>query len=119
MLKRGLRTISQSLSKLVKDDGSDVALPVSLASPTPIACRCPSGYLSGPNLAKQQHRRGVVLTFAISCASGMTLSASLVKSFSGLKIFPSDMFGCGRADLGTQKLVAKVEVAGRRGLNQV
>ena len=30
-------------------------------------------------------------TFAISCASGMTLSASLVKSLSGLKMFPSDI----------------------------
>jgi hypothetical protein len=93
----------QSLSKLVMDV-SDRALPVSLASPILIACRCPSGYLSGPNLAaKQLHRRGVVLTFAISCASGMTLSASLVKSFSGLKIFPSDMFGCGRGGFGHGK----------------
>jgi hypothetical protein len=34
-----------------------------------------------------------MLTFAISCASGMISSASLVKSLSGLKMFPSDMFG--------------------------
>ena len=34
-----------------------------------------------------------MLTFAISCASGMILSASLVKSLSGLRMLPSDMSG--------------------------
>ena len=38
-------------------------------------------------------RGSTMLTFAISCASGMILSASLVKSLSGLMMFPSDMSG--------------------------
>lgn len=47
----------QSQSKLVKDDVSDIELPVSLASPILISCRCPSGYLSGRNLVQEQHQR--------------------------------------------------------------
>jgi hypothetical protein len=38
-------------------------------------------------------RGSTMLTFAISCASGMILSASLVKSLSGLRMVPSDMSG--------------------------
>src|SRR6266516_598877 len=78
-------------------------LPVSLASPILISCRWPSGYLSGRKLAEEEHQRGVVLAFAISCASGMTLSASLVKSLSGLKILPSDMSSCGSTVRGMEQ----------------
>jgi hypothetical protein len=85
---------SRSQSKRVQVGLYDMASPVWLASPTLISCRCLSGYLSGDKSVKDQSQRSVMLTFAISCASGMTLSASLVKSLSGLKIFPLDMVGC-------------------------
>jgi hypothetical protein len=106
----------QSQSKLAYGDMFGIALPVWLASPILISCRCLSGYLSGAKLVKRQVERSVMPTFAISWASGMTLSASLVKSFSGLKIFPSDIVDCGSGLLGMEWRIIRVEIVGWRGL---
>lgn len=92
MLWQDRRPRSDSVSLMTMMEDGNPLVPVVLASPAPATCRSHPGHQSTQRVSLPSVGHiNVDRTFARASASGMSLSASFVKSFSGFSRPPSDM----------------------------